>query len=190
MTGADDSEPETSLDRRTFVKQSAAASLGVGVGANRQEESGLQYYNVVVPDSDTVSPGFVNKFVFTTGSGRRTRTTPFDGCFTQTERSVPNQFDRGAYVYDGVVVDATETFQLFGDADASDRLRRILEGDVNLPEALDESVGNVRETRIFGPVGAGRLPTTEGYRAVGGENCDAGYVRLRVHELSTEITSG
>ena len=114
---------------------------------------------------------------------------PFDGCFTQTEEPPANRFERGAYTYNGVLIDSTEALQLFGDDDAVERLRRILDGDVDLPEALDENVGSVVETRIFAPVGVGPLPVNEGYRAVGGEHCDAGYVRFRVHELPMEVTS-
>lgn len=197
MTGDNSTETDSSIDRRTFVKQSAVASMGFGLGVDArgsfevgtQEDSSVQYYNFVVPDRGIVDSDFVNKFLFTTGFRRRVGENPFDGCFTAAERQVQAQFDGGANVYDGVLVDATETFQLFGDDEGVERLREILNGGpVDLPNALDDNVGAVATTRIFAPVSVGRLPDDEGFRAVGGQHCDGEYVRLRVHELPNEVT--
>jgi len=184
-----------SLDRRTFVKRSAGASVGVGLGlgaqdGSEQEEPGIQSYDFVVPSDAVPGTGYVNKFLFVTGPERERETVPFEGCFDRTEERDRENFDEGAYVWDGVVVDATDTFQLFGGGGALERLRRMLEGDVDFPDALAGGLGSVTETRLFTPVSAGVLPFDEGYRAVGGENCDGGYVRLQAHELAEEVTGG
>lgn len=197
MTG-EHAPNDESLDRRTFLKRSTAASVGVGLGlgaqtagVDAQEEPGVQYYNFVVPDRGIVSRDFVNKFLFVTEFRERIDDVPFSGCFTNTESSVAEQFQRGAAVYDGVLIDATEGFQLFGDADeALEQLRRILDGNVDLPEALEENVGAIVGTHVFVPRTVAPLPKNEGYRGVGGESCDGDFVRLRVHELPDEVVGG
>ncbi|WP_135805550.1 twin-arginine translocation signal domain-containing protein [Halorussus marinus] len=193
------SDPErtrgVSLDRRTFVKRSAAGSVGVGLGLgfgsqdeSTPEEPGIQTYDFVVPEDSVPGTSYVNKFLFVTASRRERESVPFAGCFERTEERDVDNFDEGAYVWDGVVVDATDSLQLFGGDDALERIRRMLEGDVEFPDALTGGIGSVTETRLFTPVSAGALPLDEGYRVVGGENCDAGYVRLEAHELAEEVT--
>jgi len=184
-----------SLDRRTFVRRSAVASVGIGLGlgprdGSGQEEPGVQSYDFVVPSDAVPGTGYVNKLLFVTGSEGDPETVPFEGCFGRTEERDRGTFEEGAYVWDGAVVDATEAFQLFGDGGALERLRRMLEGDVDFPDALAGGAGSVTETELFTPASAGVLPLDEGYRAVGGENCDAGYVRLQAHELAEEVTGG
>ncbi|UPV74144.1 hypothetical protein M0R89_16590 [Halorussus limi] len=198
-------ESDVSASRRTFVKRSAVASLGVGLGVRArndggetdreglgvgaQEESGIQYYQVVVPNRGIVRGDYLNKFLFTTAFRERITNLPFSDCFEKAETQARQAFEKGAYVYDGVLVDATEAFQLFGgDDDAIQRLRSVLESqDLDLPDTLTGSIGAIVGTRIYAPVSGGRLPTTGGYRAVGGESCDGQYARLRVHELPNEV---
>jgi hypothetical protein len=213
MSGDDEFESDVSTGRRAFVKRSAAASLGVGLGVRArrdrsdgktessvgppdvsgvgaQEEPGLQYYNLVVPTRSIVNNDYVNKFLFTSAFRRWTQNLPFEDCFDDAEQTRENQFREGAYVYEGVLVDATDTFQLFGgDDDATQRLREVLEAqNLDFPDTIVENIGAIVGTRIYAPVSSGRLPTSEGYRAVGGETCDGEHVRLRVHELPMEIT--
>lgn len=188
MTGDQTGERGATLDRRTFLKRSGVAGFGLGLGLDVQEQEGVQYYNFVVSGAGIDTGGLVNKFVFVLQPEGRTDDVPFSDCFTNTESSVANQFQRGARTYDGLFVDSTETLQLFGGGgDGVERLRDLLEGDVNLPEALDENVGGITRTRVFVPEAVGPLPTNEGYRAVGGEPCDGDYLRLRVHELPDEV---
>lgn len=191
---------DASTDRRTFVKRSAAASVGLGVALDRGEDSPsdvqepeqdgpIEYHNFVVPNRGLIEADFVNKFLFTTGFRRRIDDNPFEECFANAEDEVERQFEDGAFVYDGVLVDATEGFQLFGDDEAVERLRDVLGGrGIDLPKMLDEGVGALVATYVFTPVAAGRLPTPEGYRSVGGERCRDDYIRLRVHELPSEVT--
>lgn len=202
MSGESTLESEVPTSRREVLKRSAVAPLGLGLGfrargdgtgsgtrAEAQEEPGLQYYELVVPSRGVVRDDYVNKFLFTTALRRRTDELPFDGCFDDTEDQVERRFGEGAFVYDGVLVDAAETFQLFGDDDATQRLREILEGQgLEFPDAIAGNIGAIVGTRIYAPVATGKLPTTEGYRAVGGEQCAGDHVRLRVHELPNEIT--
>lgn len=212
MTGENHFESDESVNRRTFIKQSAVASIGpgtgIGVGAQgvgarddvesavgtqeavEQEESGLQYYDFVIPNRGITNSNFVNKYLFTTAFRRRTDSNPFDGCFDNAESQVEDRFGEGSFVYDAVLVDATETFQLFGGDDATERLREFLGGEgVELPDTLQGDIGAIVGTRVFTPVPAGRLPTNEGYLAVSGENCDGDFVRLRVHELPNEVVN-
>lgn len=204
MTRETPSENAESMDRRTFVERSAVASVGLGLGetatfsvgpggdssVETQEEPGVQYYNFVVPDRGIVESDYVNKFLFVTEFRRQLDENPFSGCFAEAEKQVEDQFRGGASVYDGVLIDATEAFQLFGgDDEAVERLRQLLGGEgIDLPKALDDNIGAIVGTRIFAPATAGRLPTDEGYRSAGGESCDGGYVRLYVHELPNEVT--
>lgn len=187
-TGDESDGSGVSLDRRSFVKRSAVASVGVGLGLDAQEESAVQSYDFVVPSDALTGTSYVNKFLFVTGGERERETVPFSGCFDRTEERDANNFEEGAYVWDGVVVDATETLQVFGEDGGVERLRRLLEGEVDLPDALDGNVGRVAETELYTPAAAGILPYDEGYRAVGGENCDGDYVRLEAHELGDEVT--
>lgn len=195
MTDDRSGEPGVTVNRRRFLQRGITASVGVGLGlraqsvsADAQEEPGVQYYNFVVPDRGIVGNSFVNKFLFVLEERARTDTVPFSNCFTQTESSVAKQFQRGARTYSGVLIDATERFQLFGgDDEAVERLRELLEGEVNLPEALDENIGGIVGTRIHAPEAVAPLPTNEGYRAVAGEQCENDFVRLRVHELPDEV---
>lgn len=195
MTSDRSSERVETVNRRRFLQHGVTASAGVGlgltaqtVGADAQEEPGVQYYNFVVPDRGIVSTGFVNKFLFAIEEREQTDTVPFSDCFTRTEMQVAKQFQRGARTYSGVLIDATQQFQLFGGDDAAvERLRELLEGQVNLPEALDENIGAIVGTRIYVPEEVTPLPTNEGYRAVAGELCENDFVRLRVHELPDEV---
>lgn len=209
MTDGNHFESDESATRRTFLKRSGVASVGLGLGIDAQgvgargngsqengmqgdgtqEESGVQYYDFVVPDRGIVGSDFVNKFLFTTALRRRTDDNPFDDCFENAESQVRDQFGEGTYVYDAVLVDATEAFQLFGgDDSATQRLREFLGGEgVELPDTLQGNIGAIVGTRVFTPQPAGKLPTNEGYRATGGENCDGNYVRLHVHELPDEV---
>lgn len=191
---------DASTDRRTFVKRSAAASVGLGVALDREDslsevpeqEDGPvpDYYNFVVPNRGIIEADFINKFLFTTGFRRRIDDNPFDECFANAEEGVEQQFEDGALVYDGLLVEPGQGFQLFGDDDeAAGRLRRVLEDQgIDLPEMLDESIGAMVGTYVFTPPAEGRVPTTEGYRSVSGELCGDDYIRLRVHELPSEVT--
>lgn len=187
-----DSDSDASVNRRTFLKQSAVASSGLGLGVRRvgaQEPLGVDYYNFVVSDRGLLERDYVNKFFFITERAGRVDSYPFEGCFDDAEPQVQKQFDGGAYVYDAVLVDATEPFQLFGDGDdGAERLREILDREVTLPDTIRGTVGAIVATNVFAPVSTGRLPTAEGYRAVGGEQCEGDFARLRVHELPDEIT--
>ncbi|WP_137287573.1 twin-arginine translocation signal domain-containing protein [Halorussus salinisoli] len=196
MTRREHFESDDSTDRRTFIKRSAVASAGVGFGVGvrgasgvrAQEESGVQYYDFVVPDRGIIGSDFVNTFLFVTEFRGQADENRFNGCFDTAEAQVEDQFGRGTNAYDGVLVDATEAFQLFGDDEAIERLRDVLGGEVDLPDTLRGNVGAIVATRIFAPASAGRLPTDEGYRSTGGENCVDEYVRLRVHELPNEVS--
>ncbi|WP_135827060.1 twin-arginine translocation signal domain-containing protein [Halorussus ruber] len=187
-----DFESDTSVNRRRFLKRSTAASLGLGLGVRgvgAQEQPGVDYYNFVVPDRGLLDSGYLNKFLFVTERAGRTDSYPFEGCFDDAEPQVEKQFDGGSHVYDAVLVDATEAFQLFGDeSDGVERLREILDREVTLPDTVQGNISAIVATSVFAPVSTGRLPTTEGYRAVSGERCDGDFVRLRVHELPDEIT--
>lgn len=190
MTGDQTGGRGEPLDRRTFLKRGSVAGFGLGLGIDAQAQPGVQYYNFVVSSAGIDDGGYVNKFVFALRPEGRTDAVPFSNCFTNAESTFERQFERGARTYEGLLIDSTESLQLFGGGDAVERLRDLLGGDVNLPEAIDENVGEMVRTRVFVPEAAGPLPTDEGFRAVGGEPCERGYLRLRVHDLPDEVTGG